>query len=616
MSSTRDSMAGKLAGLMHSKVLLTCATLIERRLKTLKRNSPSLTLASALAGVALLTPACIVPKTTCEYTKTCVTANKDASVAPSDTETTRTHTSADGASVDVTPEAGVRDAALDASLADAGASPSEAQKCERLMDCPAQLPVCHATEGVCTECDDAFDCNATPGRPLCKQRPGRVQDNRCVQCLTNADCGDDICVNDKCVKCNTRTNDGCTSSLPHCTLVDDTPTCVACVTNDHCTDELPVCSEHRCVLCTSGDATHCPVHTPVCAADETPPRCVGCRDDGDCSGFTLGGVEVTGLCLEEQCTLCELGTNRNCTESYPFCVALLPTAEGGTSLFTPAETNADTPSEQYLDFEHQCVECLDDVVCDGSRKLCHNGSCVECTRNEHCQMTEASVCDTNTNTCVGCSEVGDCTHLPDTPACDAESQRCVECTAERGAVCGNHVCRTVPGEGQFTCVNSLTKSAGICRSCLSDAHCPNNSACVLEVYQGQETGYYCLPIEGRWEGGVPCIIGRQFTTSWRATSIDGVRGTFCKPTVTSCQAISDYAGGREIDDFGAPTCNDNDDCGLPATNDGACIRWTASINRCTYTCTSDSECLSGSLCLTTVDVNDDRATVCSPNNVL
>lgn len=588
----------------------------ERASKTLDSLAWSVKFAALTLGL-VLPQACIVPKATCEYTKTCVEKTDDASIEsnepkPHDADASGFYEAGipDGSTIVPT----FADASLDANVrTDADAHVSEPQDCERLIECPEALPVCHETERVCTQCDNDFDCKATPDTSFCKLRPGHEQDNECVQCLSSSDCNDGVCVNDECVVCNTKTDEGCTENLPHCVVVDATPTCVLCDRDDDCSTELPVCANHQCVLCTNEDNSHCPSEAPICLTDETPARCVGCRDDNDCRNLAVGDSQVNGLCIDEQCTVCELGTDRNCPMSYPYCVALLPEADGGLTFYRPNAAKADggVPSEQYLTSAHQCVECVDGDACQGgSLPGCFNGSCVECTETAHCTKAGASVCDTSTHLCVGCSDVGDCAHIDGTSACDTENHVCVECTAERDT-CGNKVCQTVPGTNRFACSDEQVESAFICDQCLSDTHCTSNSACVLEVHNGVEAGYHCLPIQGLWNQGNVCADNSPFVGSVTATSVDGRSGTFCKPRTTSCQGFAHYGGGAISNESGEAVCDSDEDCGLSGVADGVCVPWSETTNRCTYQCIGDVDC--STECSNTTAVDESAQQVCSLN---
>jgi hypothetical protein len=553
-----------------------------------------------ILGMVTMPHACIVPELGCEFTKTC------SDVDP--TETTDSDTSEAGFA-DASGANRIEDASHDArTRLDAAADTSATVAriaCQYVGDCPDELPVCDAVAKVCTKCDNNIDCGASPNTPHCKSNVGHEQDNSCVQCLGDGDCDQGICVDNACVSCNVRNDDGCNSLLPQCVLIDDAPTCVVCDGNEHCSYDLPLCAGNQCVLCTSEDASYCPREAPVCDAENIPGRCISCANDEDC---TSTNANVAGLCIDEQCTACELGTSRNCSDSAPYCVALLPEKDGGVSLFAPdlTSTLGGAPPEQYLEFQHQCVECLDDSVCVGSKKGCFAGACVRCTTNDHCnESPEASVCDTSTHTCVGCSSAEDCVHLPNTPACDVDKSVCVECTAERDAYCLNRVCRTVPGPEQFTCTNRGKHARHSCAECWSDSDCPTNSACVLESYEGVDTGFYCLPmpVEKKCEPNQPLI------DSIVATSVDGTRTVFCKMSLTTCQGYRHYGIGTATNDAGLGYCNSDDDCGLPGVDDGICLSWPDDIKRCTYECNIDADC-PRSICVNMADSDNVARRLC------
>ena len=66
---------------------------------------------------------------------------------------------------------------------------------------------------------------------------------------------------------------------------------------------------------------------------------------------------------------------------------------------------------------------------------------------------------------------------------------------------------------------------------------------------------------------------------------------------TTCQALEDY---RDKDC--GMTLGDAADamCGLPGVADGLCRNREATINRCTYVCAGDDDCVSGQVCNTGV----------------
>src|SRR5690606_14232548 len=204
-----------------------------------------------------------------------------------------------------------------------------------------------------------------------------------------------VCVDNVCVACNLYTDAGCGGSKPVCAAIDGTPTCVACTVDDHCADtpNTPACSEHLCKACSVDNPSHCPSEKPVCVDEGKTARCVACTEDAHCED-----ENGDGLCVQQHCTVCVLGTSLGCAASAPFCAVAVPES-GEIRYLLP--TQSDTPSAaQYLEYEHVCLECMDDYACGGNLPGCFNGQCVECTENAHCTNPSASICDTNTHTCV------------------------------------------------------------------------------------------------------------------------------------------------------------------------------------------------------------------------
>lgn len=61
-------------------------------------------------------------------------------------------------------------------------------------------PKCNLTTGACAECLDSTQCSSKPSTPICDTGRG----GRCVECVTNAHCGDGgtpFCKDSECVQC-------------------------------------------------------------------------------------------------------------------------------------------------------------------------------------------------------------------------------------------------------------------------------------------------------------------------------------------------------------------------------------------------------------------------------
>lgn len=549
-----------------------------------------------------------IPKRSCEFTRTCPPEGADAATG----ETTESIASdsngsmADGSVRPIDASAPASDGGMDA-----GPRPVPVIPCSRSTNCSAELPFCDETAKVCTACLSDRDCrNADTSR--CLLDPVAAQNNRCVECLTSETCEDGVCQDYACVTCNTETEEGCEGATPLCTLVKDAPTCVACEVDFDCgeTSDTPTCSNNVCKACSAANPSNCAPETPVCVEGAASSRCVECTEAAHCT-LQNGDAASDAVCVEEQCTRCVLGTSDGCDSSYPFCAALIPNEDGtGVTYFAPSPS--DTPTaEQYLEYQHVCVECFDDNGCDGGMNPgCFDGQCVECTIDEHCKTPSASICDVATHTCVGCQALGDCAHLDSQTACDIENRVCVECTAAEDT-CGEKACQTVPGAGQYTCTGVNKGQTGPCFECVGDTACLEGSNCVQDVYEGVDGGWRCLWREPNLGGGDTCPDLKVFDTRLEATSIDGAAGPFCYPNVTSCQGYRDFGVGPVSGTEGQDTCLTNEDCGLPGVDDGFCVSISANSNRCTYFCLSPQDCDNLVDCGTTVGVDETDAKVCT-----
>lgn len=568
----------------------------ERRLlKT--TTSPALVLT-----LLLLTGACI-PKKSCEFTKTCAAeSNTDASAV------TAQATQSDGAAA-----AGSGDGAAgtgDASTENPDGAPPVIS-CTRSTQCTDEVPYCDEAAQVCTGCRSSTDCRSDE-QPFCLIDSDAPQANRCVQCLAGDGTCAGACVDNQCATCDPTNNAGCSDTTPFCVTANGAPSCVDCVEDQDCasTPSTPFCSHNQCQTCSTDNPDSCPPEAPVCVEEEAAARCVECADSSHCASLTDGG-SLAALCVQERCTTCVLGTNAGCSTTDPFCAAVVPNdGDGGFEYLAPLPS--ETPaSNQYLEYDHVCLQCLNDDACGGSLPGCFDGQCVQCTENAHCKDPRASVCDTASHTCVGCQAIGECSHQPDTSACDIDNRVCVACTAAEDT-CADKACRTVPGDGQYTCSSANKGQTAPCFPCVSDSACLPDSKCVQESYAGAERGWRCFWQETRLAEDNECGDNRVFTIPFSASSVDGESGNYCTLRLSSCEGYRDFGTGPVTNDNGQPTCTSHDDCGLPDTDDGFCIPATSN-NRCTYDCLSNQDCDSPLQCATQTGVDQTQAKVCLLN---
>lgn len=212
--------------------------------------------------------------------------------------------------------------------------------------------------------------------------------------------------------------------------------------------------------------------------------------------------------------------------------------------------------------------------CSGATRACeqtpgaHQGECVECTAANGSACSGAKpLCDSGTNTCVGCRSNADCSGR--TPICDASTRLCRACTAASdGADCkpGSGVCVTDPKDsflGQCVqCVSSAdcgTQSCNIpthtCVNCGSSAQCGNPRP-VCDV------GGECRPCSDDRQcslrpgaplcGQVDPIRGRCVQCTPTNLTFCGRSTPSCDPSTGACVGCTKHADCR---DPRAPVCD-------------------------------------------------------------
>lgn len=367
----------------------------------------------------------------------------------------------------------------------------------------------------------------------------------------------------------------------------------------------------------------CGGETPWCLGEgetltdggQVAPRCVECEEDTHCQ-WPYVAKEQSGICLDYACQACELGSNRGCSVTAPFCIATDGASQpGDASVGQVTVVTSDAGASTTADV--QCVECLAETDCGGGTPACVDHVCVACDRDEQCTDPGAAVCDLAAHECVGCNAVGQCARLTDTPACDVNAGRCVECTREEQTKCEDglngfdYACVTIEEHPDLqTCSPQERESDGQCTECISDGQCLTGYRCVPETYGAQDgdggvapaTGkYYCMALETELGDGQECGNNRPFVGKVAATSEGGASGTYCRPAFTTCEAYLDWKTGPDVVPEGQPgagqsTCLGDESCGLPNIDDGYCTRFTSTTNLCTYECGSDLDCPSAIAC--------------------
>lgn len=214
-------------------------------------------------------------------------------------------------------------------------------------------------------------------------------------------------------------------------------------------------------------------------------------------------------------------------------------------------------------------------------------SCVECLANDDCPSPNAPHCVANQ--CEPCGSNDDCRHVMTggfvLGVCDtsAATPTCVECSGPQRAGCGTRVCDSIAKR----CANVAVGSAGQCASCIADDQCTAGNKCALQVFQGTQVGYFCVP---EAQDSTPCSQP-FFGLANAVTTIDGSVANLCLLRRTTCPAI--------LQSF-FTTCSTASDCGVADLDDGLCN----SSGQCTTPCTTAADCAGGTCSLSTSACQD------------
>ena len=128
-----------------------------------------------------------------------------------------------------------------------------------------------------------------------------------------------------------------------------------------------------------------------------------------------------------------------------------------------------------------CVACTEDGECPAATPAClASGECGQCSATNTTACSEpADMCDTTTNTCVGCVTDEDCAYTT-TPICDDATKLCRGCTSDADCTAAAPACQPsgLCGECSSTnltlCVAPLAAcepESGTCVNCNTDTDC-------------------------------------------------------------------------------------------------------------------------------------------------
>ena len=159
----------------------------------------------------------------------------------------------------------------------------------------APLVVCNPTTHTCVQCTTGADCH-DPNRPVCDPST-----NTCVGCFSNANCPNGVCQNQRCVQCLSDAQ--CGGATPRCDPA--TNACVACLpgATDNCPNGQYCRPDFRCEQgCKTG--TDCP--SGVCLPNHS---CQACTADAQCAA---GNICQNGTCVGACGTNSPCGANQTC----------------------------------------------------------------------------------------------------------------------------------------------------------------------------------------------------------------------------------------------------------------------------------------------------------------
>ena len=434
--------------------------------------------------------------------------------------------------------------------------------CSSDSDCSGSM-VCNTSDGQCYGCLDNSDCNEGE---VCTNHQC-VTEDKCkdVSCSGGKSCNPD---NGQC-ECPSGTQDYgngtceeancsnggviCSGSTPVCA---SSGKCVECVSNSDCgTDE--VCSGNTCqtvdrcanVTCSGGkecNATNglceCPSGTKdygsgVCEAPDCSNGGVVCSGGKECKNKVCQcpsskPFEKSGTCVE--CTASsQCGNGEECISNY---CQLVDACANVTCRSDQICVNGacQCPSGK-VEYQGECQapNCINGgVTCPSDKPACSSsGTCVECASNGDC--TGGKTCQSNVCKCPsgkieyeGSCVTPNCNNAiicsGDKPYCNSSNGECVECIMDGncsgGKVCTNNTC-VCPDDKPY-------ESGGKCVECSSDSNCSNGKTC--------QNGTCKCPSDKPYESGGKCV---ECTSDTQCASGETCQSNVCeKPAVRECQA--------------------------------------------------------------------------------
>ncbi len=341
-------------------------------------------------------------------------------------------------------------------------------KTAKCVDCTKNVH-CNRLESLGAKCNSknmcicltTSDCKNKIHGAQCIGEPGE----EFCGCKTDTDCkkpyicGADFIVGYKVCKMGCKKDADCTmASAPKCNLKNNR--CVSCLSSADCGSSKPHCdtSTHKCVQCSS-DA-HCATALRGKKCNVSSGKC-GCAKDSDCTGKNHWGqacISGNNICGCKNDTNCKANINGStCNAYYKVCTCL------GNS---ECASNT-TRTECYLatsdvTFAHCQKPCSSNAHCkaiDSEFTKCSNKKCILCETNSDCNAYSLrTTCQKSFGKCIECMKDGDC------------GSGGAKCTANFCKCTADADCK---GSPQGSVCNTYYKKC----SCKLTSDCPSGKSC-------------------------------------------------------------------------------------------------------------------------------------------
>ncbi|MFT3713097.1 MAG: carboxypeptidase-like regulatory domain-containing protein [Archangium sp.] len=523
--------------------------------------------------------------------------------------------------------------------------------CMDNAECPSGL-ACIA--GACVGCITSSDCRdpalVCNGQSRCAHCTSRNEcpvgkaclPGGCGDCSTDGDCGAGaICEQGVCTAGNCHSNADC--ALDQACVGR---TCSACGTDNECRAGQ-LCINSACVVGDCRSVLDCAAgqlcQANLCGACANDPECGAgriclpganglrctagtCHGNGDCVGASAGFLCVNNGCVacsgsnpcpsgnicnsQGRCVIGDCFSNLDCTGPKAGFACI-----GGNC--TPCSSNMQCAASGYVCVSGQCRvgNCVTANDCALQGQLCINNACVGCSASQPCP--NGQVCDTDSlchlGNCLASSDCSGgqvcinraCTVCGNDAQCGA-GKLCLggSCVAGNcrtpadcptGQVCLSNACAPCTNSGQCTAGN-VCDTDGLCHpgNCTTTANCAPGQLCLNRTCSACTMDTQCA-------GGQICFNGACVSGTCHGDS-DCSGGTqLCNTSTHLCQSCAPTnqlnnaqcgGAGHVCDSAGfcrVGTCRTNGDCS--AVPGQVCVNFNCS------TCTQDSQCNSGQLCI-------------------